>query len=590
MTRRLLLPLVLLATFAAGVAVVLAVPGLRDRVLALWPYSSHERARRAVAAIDAHDAATLGALVRSAEDANLGTADGETLLLHAIAAKDVSAVGLLLTRGADPERAGSVGRPPAARAAELRLLPVVRMLVARGARVREVPGRPLLVAIPSITPDELRTLIEAGANPYAVGEGGASAFRAAAADERPERLRIILQAPLPPDPDARREALGAAVASGRLENVKLLLAAGADPKEGDRTLAWQAVVSRASVDLLRALLDAGADPDAHPPQGAAPVVEAAQRGLLEPAQALLARPGKRAGLDRALAAAIAAGFTQLAGVLHAAGAPLPDDPAVRREVEHALSRAALGPNPKLADLRKPAAAAWDGPLLVGTTLLEKCQATGRDRPVPARWTDVDLPVSSLGRAEGDEVQALLAGGKAVPARLGKVSCMPSRCGQGWYGVALQGAPARDVLVLAPKGFVPAGARVSAFRRGAGTCAPPIPPAPAGGKWEKRCTSWSAGRVGVEVLEYAAGAGSTPDAVVHARLVGPRPLGPWLELGHKPGLAPALAVEAPNGPARLLFRRPGGTAAGEGLACVARADAGGHLELGRCYAAGGPGCN
>lgn len=593
MSRRLLVLLVLAVLVAAGAVAVLWFPGapaLTLRATALWPFAPEDRARRAVAAIEAHDAATLGALVTTPDHANLAAADGEPLLLHAIAAKDRAAVGLLLSRGADPARAGKAQRSPLLRAAELHLTELLRMLTAKGARVQEVPGKPLLLSLPSVAPEELQILLAAGANPYLARERARPLFLIAAGEENPARLAIILQSPIPPPPELKREALALAVAGGRPANVTLLLAAGADPKQ-DPGLGWTALTN-GRVDLLQMLLDAGLDPDWHPPQESLPLVEAAERGFVDVVRALLARPGKRPGLDDALLVAALADKPEVAGVIRAAGAALPADAGARQAVEHALSKAAVGPGAPPDRLHKPVPPTWDGPLLVGTYLLEKCGQSGggQSPPPPAKWSDVDLPVSSLGRAQGDEVQALLFGGKAVRARFGAVSCVPGACGQGWYGAALDGAASRDVLAVAPPGFVPAKGKVSALKKSAGKCSAPVPAAPAEGKWTRTCSVWHGpGKLAVEVLEYDAVGDVYEQAVVHARMLGKKP-GPWLAVRSRAGLAPKLAIEAPGAPLRLVFWRAGGVATGDSIVCMARAGATGKLELGRCYAAGGQPCD
>ena len=112
-----------------------------------------------------------------------------------------------------------------------------------------------------------------------------------------------------------------------------------------------------------------------------------------------------------------------------------------------------------------------------------------------------------------------------------------------------------------------------------------------------CSTWSGqGTVAVELLVFddpvdENGLGYYP-ATAHARLIGPDALpGPWVLLGEgwqDSVLTPTLAIESPGEVPRILFRRPGGL--GDTVLVVGRATAGGALELGRAFPAGGQPCD
>lgn len=445
----------------------------------------------------------------------------------------------------------------------------------------------------------LLTVKEAGA-PGARSAAGAMVLQQAIIYKAVEAIRPLLDGGA--DPNAPREGKGTplmlAAGNGMLDVMRLLIDRGARPNvvtpEGS---ALTMAAGAGQLEAVRALLAVGADPDA---RGAFALVAAASSGDLAIVQELLARTGKRAGAAQALEHAIAWQNPEMTAALLSAGAPLPADRAQRRAAERLARRADGRPEPTVAELRRPVRAAWDGPLLIGSGvdayLLEECKrGVEEKRGDPARWEDVDLPTSSLGRATGDEVTVLAADGGAASARLGKLTCSIGECGGGWYVVQLLGVRGSAVAVAPPR-FVPAGGRVHALRSEELPCPRHRPAAPAA-RMKPTCSIFSGeGDIAVELLEYddpidEVGMGYFR-AVAFARLAGgSEPPGPWAKLGdgwQQDVLTPVLAIEAPDAPARILFRRPGGL--GDTVLQVGRIAAGRRFELGRSFAAGGQPCD
>ncbi len=171
--------------------------------------------------------------------------------VEAVARGHVDTVRRYLREGADPNRGDAYGSPP-----------------------------PLWLALSSRSPEMVRILIDAGADPN-ISVDGTSLVQLAAQINDPEIMALILGAGegVAHDRDGEVEAMFIALRQGHFDALKAMLDAGADPNaqvpatgyvdlnaDGERDL-WMVpvlyeAVKRERFDAVKLLLDAGADPDA----------------------------------------------------------------------------------------------------------------------------------------------------------------------------------------------------------------------------------------------------------------------------------------------------------------------------------------
>lgn len=152
----------------------------------------------------------------------------------------------------------------------------VRALVQQGADPNgtgEEGITPLQFALLAQSQDGMRALLQAGANPNLPGMGGNTVVHTASMVDDPAYLRLLLDAGA--DPNARNARTGMsalAVAAGPRTDAqfRMLLDAGADPDLADaagNTPLHSAAMINAGTHV-RLLLDKGASPNARNAQGA----------------------------------------------------------------------------------------------------------------------------------------------------------------------------------------------------------------------------------------------------------------------------------------------------------------------------------
>ncbi|MFD3515159.1 ankyrin repeat domain-containing protein [Streptomyces sp. NPDC058657] len=156
--------------------------------------------------------------------------------------------------------------------------------------------RDLFDAVHDGRDDAVVRLLRAGVPAEATDEEGTTALYAAAAEDRPGAVRLLLVAGADPDRPSGRGGDGAgdlplcaAAVGGHTEVARALLAAGARPDlreaYGFTALAWAA--GRGHAGVAEVLLEHGADPDLTGPSGEPPLVLAARRGSPATVRALL---------------------------------------------------------------------------------------------------------------------------------------------------------------------------------------------------------------------------------------------------------------------------------------------------------------
>ena len=212
-------------------------------------------------------------------------AQGCTALLRAAGGGHRATVDLLLSRGADPQRAAHSGATPLSAAVSMRQGEIVDRLLDAGATLEQrLPGdvTVLMLAAALGLPDLCARLLTAGANVQASDAQGLTPLHCAAlygftARERPRLLALLdtlLLAGAEPD----------AVAAGDVTPLLLLLGARAEPG----TACEEDVV----LSAVERLLDEEVSLDARDPRGFGPLHLSALHGLLRTTQYLL-----RAGAD-----------------------------------------------------------------------------------------------------------------------------------------------------------------------------------------------------------------------------------------------------------------------------------------------------
>ena len=157
----------------------------------------------------AERSATWQRLLDSGASANLVDADGVPAVMAATLFADAQMVDLLLTHGADPNRAG-----PAGTTALMWAVPNVekaRLLIARGANVNarsDTERTPLLVAASyPRTVELLRLLLDRGADLRAQDRAGTTALALAVRSADVDVVRFLVEKGLDPNalsPGARR--------------------------------------------------------------------------------------------------------------------------------------------------------------------------------------------------------------------------------------------------------------------------------------------------------------------------------------------------------------------------------------------------
>lgn len=187
--------------------------------------------------------------------AELSTKDehGWDALLHASDQGHESTVDFLLRKGADPNtKENRNGRRCATPECSLEV-------VLDGASVLMRAASKGQVAI-------VKTLLEHGANPYAVDNGGADAMIRAALAGRLEVMQVLLDHGIDPNlagKEYRTSALAIAARSGHIEMVNLLLVRGADPRyeDANRGTPLHSATAKLRKEVVEELIAAGADPD-----------------------------------------------------------------------------------------------------------------------------------------------------------------------------------------------------------------------------------------------------------------------------------------------------------------------------------------
>jgi ankyrin repeat protein len=178
--------------------------------------------------------------------------------------------------------------------------------------------------------DLVRLYLDAGADPNAPHEYGATALGEAASRDRGETIDLLVSRGARPDARAQDETpLSMAALRDNLTAVKALIRARANvnlPKGTDdpgQTPLWLAATSRCW-DTARLLLEAGADPNPYA-GGGPPIVYAAQYGHAPTVRLLLEKGAKGDELAGALYVAILQGRAEAVRLLLEAGVPVPGD-------------------------------------------------------------------------------------------------------------------------------------------------------------------------------------------------------------------------------------------------------------------------
>jgi ankyrin repeat protein len=194
------------------------------------------------------DAASL--LLEHGADVNAREKNGgQTALMWAAANRSPELVRLLVDRGADPRARSTRGFTPLLFAAQQGDVESGRLLLQAGADVNEGSGNDrktaLMVAAASGNREFSVLLLEKGANPDLMDEGGCTALHYAASDGNgADMVRALLAHGAHPNPRTTRDAreyvyagvnltgatpLFLAASRGNVETVRALLAGGADP-------------------------------------------------------------------------------------------------------------------------------------------------------------------------------------------------------------------------------------------------------------------------------------------------------------------------------------------------------------------------
>lgn len=237
-------------------------------------------------------------------------AQGCTALLRAAGGGHRTTVELLISRGADPQRAANTGATPLSAAVSMRQADIVNALLAAGAQLEHrLPGgvTVLMLAAALGLPEIVAKLLTAGANVQAGDAQGLTPLHCAAlygftARDRPRLVALF-------DTLLLSGAEPEQIAAGAVTPLLLLLGARAEPGtacDEDIVLAG-----------LERLLDEDVSLDVQDPRGFGPLHLAALHGLLRVVQRLMragADPELRDALNRTpREIAIMRGFVDVAG-------------------------------------------------------------------------------------------------------------------------------------------------------------------------------------------------------------------------------------------------------------------------------------
>lgn len=197
-------------------------------------------------------------LLREVADVNVRYSDGRTPLHMALSFHDaLDAAPFLIGRGADVNARTDQGITPLHLAAEQGDMDVLRLLLAKGARVNaktaasslDAGSTPLHKALEAgSSMSVLRLLLDHGADVNAQNRAGIAPLHLAAGRGMAKGGRLLMERGAKVDIRNRkgRTPLHEATSAGRVDTVRLLLAAGADP-------ALKTSDGRKAVDLAEAL-------------------------------------------------------------------------------------------------------------------------------------------------------------------------------------------------------------------------------------------------------------------------------------------------------------------------------------------------
>lgn len=237
-------------------------------------------------------------------------AQGCTALLRAAGGGHRTTVELLISRGADPQRAANTGATPLSAAVSMRQADIVNALLAAGAQLEHrLPGgvTVLMLAAALGLPEIVAKLLTAGANVQAGDAQGLTPLHCAAlygftARDKPRLVALF-------DTLLLSGAEPEQIAAGAVTPLLLLLGARAEPG----TACDEDVVLAG----LERLLDEDVSLDVQDPRGFGPLHLAALHGLLRVVQRLMragADPELRDALNRTpREIAIMRGFVDVAG-------------------------------------------------------------------------------------------------------------------------------------------------------------------------------------------------------------------------------------------------------------------------------------
>lgn len=256
--------------------------------------------------------------------------------LHvAVRKRQHAAARWLLAEGAFANTLDCRAVTPLHDAAENRDAPMMRLLVEKGgADVNKIENpceyTALHTSVFRMDADTVRELLALGADPHQPDDIGRTPLQMAAWKGSLECLRLLMEeAPENPDPQkamqARIDALYEAVFYGHHDVAAYLVGKGValNRQNSHNEFILNACVQQRSPLYLDMLLAAGADPNVKDKFGMSPLMLAAQRGLIEEAQMLIAKganPDIDGGFGRPLHAAVLKDQAGMVKVLAQAGA------------------------------------------------------------------------------------------------------------------------------------------------------------------------------------------------------------------------------------------------------------------------------